>query len=103
MENNVEVLDKYLALGSIVLVKGNVKKLMIVARGVLAGKEPEKKLFDYGAVLYPEGLMDERLIFLNHRDIYKVVAEGYSDSDDEIMNENIKNWINEVKNRGLGQ
>ena len=45
------------------------------------GKEPEKKLFDYGAVLYPEGLMDERLIFLNHRDIYKVVAEGYSDAD----------------------
>ena len=42
MENKVEVLDKYLALGSIVLVKGNVKKLMIVARGVLAGKEPEK-------------------------------------------------------------
>lgn len=103
MENKVEVLDKYLALGSIVLVKGNVKKLMIVARGVLAGKEPEKKLFDYGAVLYPEGLMDERLIFLNHGDIYKVVAEGYSDSDDEIMNENIKNWIKEVKNRGLGQ
>ena len=47
--------------------------------------------------------MDERLIFLNHRDIYKVVAEGYSDSDDEIMNENIKNWVKEVKNRGLGQ
>ena len=47
--------------------------------------------------------MDERLIFLNHGDIYKVVAEGYSDSDDEIMNENIKNWVKEVKNRGLGQ
>lgn len=93
---NIEILDKYLPLGTIVLIKGNVKKLMIIARGVLAGKGEDRKIFDYGAALYPEGLMDERIIFFNHEDIFKIVAEGYSDSDDEIMNENIKNWLKEV-------
>ena len=96
MDNKIEILDRYLPLGSIILIKGNVKKLMIVARGVLAGQDSDKKLYDYGAVLYPEGLIDERLIFFNNSDIYNVVSEGYSDSDDEIMNENIKNWIKEV-------
>lgn len=61
------------------------------------------RIFDYGAALYPEGLMDERLIFFNHNDIYMIVAEGYSDSDDLIMNDNIKNWLSEVKKSGLGQ
>ena len=101
MDNNVEMLDRYLPLGSIVLVKGNVKKLMIVARGVLTGNDSNKKIYNYGAVLYPEGLIDERLIFFNNSDIFKVVAEGYSDSDDEIMNENIKNWIKGVSASGL--
>ena len=84
--------EKYLPLGSIVVLKGNIKKLMIVARGVMTGGE-NGRLLDYGAVMYPEGLIDENMIFFNHKDIYKVVFEGYSDSDEEIMNANIQNWV----------
>lgn len=84
--------EKYLPLGSIVVLKGNIKKLMIVARGVMTGGE-NGRLLDYGAVMYPEGLIDENMIFFNHKDIYKVVFEGYSDSDEEIMNVNIQNWV----------
>lgn len=100
MINKAEILDRYLPLGSIVLIRGNVKKLMIVARGVITGKEPNRKVFDYGAVLYPEGMMDDRIIFFNQKDIFQVVVEGYTDSDDQIMNENIRNWLKEVNEHG---
>jgi len=89
--------EKYLPLGSIVVVKGNLKKLMIIARGVMAGSGENGRLLDYGAVMYPEGLVDENMLFFNHKDIYKVVFEGYSDPDDEMMNDNIKKWVEDKR------
>ncbi len=85
--------EKLLPLGSIIVMKGKVKKLMVVARGVMTGEEGPTQVFDYGAVLYPEGLVGDKLIFFNHEDIYKVVFEGYSDSDDEIIQDATREWL----------
>lgn len=52
MENNKQEL---LALGSIVVLKGGYKKLMIVGRMQLQGEE--EKLWDYLGVLYTEGYL----------------------------------------------
>ena len=45
--------------------------------------------FDYGACLYPEGMVGDSLIYFNHEDVFKVVQEGYSDDDNELMLEHI--------------
>jgi len=82
----------YLPLGSIVRTKGNIKKMLIVARGVVLNVEDKQRFYDYGACLYPEGLISERILYFNDTDIDKVVFEGYKDEDDDIIVNNINNW-----------
>lgn len=94
---DVNILEHYLPLGSIVVLNGSVKKMMITARGLIAPVGEENKVFDYGGIFYPEGVMGEKMAFFNQKDIYKVVFQGYSDADDDAMNDNIKNWLRKVK------
>ena len=41
--------EKFLPLGSVILVKGSVKKLILIGRGVVAILKGEQKYFDYVA------------------------------------------------------
>jgi len=75
----------YLPLGSIVILKGGVKKLMIISRGMAVKINNEEQFFDYGGVHYPEGLIGEQVAYFNHDGIVKTVHEGYSDDDDKMM------------------
>ena len=100
MENKKQEL---LALGSIVVLNGGYKKLMIIGRMQLQGKE--EKLWDYLGVLYPEGYLGDNYKFLfNNEDISEVIFEGYSDLEDErsvlghfFFCDNIK-IVNYIKN-----
>ncbi|MDG4967428.1 DUF4176 domain-containing protein [Lactococcus lactis] len=75
----------FLPLGSLVIIKGALKKLMIVNRANVVADN----YFDYGAILYPEGMIDENLAYFNQEDILKVVSKAYSDDDDELMVEQL--------------
>lgn len=48
---------KMLPLGSVVILKGNVKKMMIIARLIALPVKGQVYRFDYGACLYPEGMV----------------------------------------------
>ncbi|MGT2772530.1 DUF4176 domain-containing protein [Streptococcus marimammalium] len=85
-----------LPIGSIVILKGNTKKMMITSRIIAAPIKGEVYRFDYGACLYPEGLMGENLIFFNNEDILRTVHEGFSDEENEIMLENIESTLSET-------
>ena len=80
-------------LGSVVLVRGGIKKIMVIARGLAAEVQGEIKAFDYGGCLYPEGLIAEQLLYFNHADIAKVVFKGFVDDDEALMVENINEWF----------
>lgn len=71
----------FLPLGSVVILNGSVKKLLIVSRGSIV----EGSFFDYGAFLFPEGMIDSNIAYFDQGDILKVVFEGYSDTDDELV------------------
>ncbi|AAK81627.1 hypothetical protein BJV85_000193 [Clostridium acetobutylicum] len=75
----------FLPLGSIVILKGAIKKLMIVSRANVVNNN----YFDYGAILYPEGMIDENVAYFNGKDILKVVSEAYTDDDDALMVEQL--------------
>lgn len=83
----------YLPLGSIVIVKGGVRKLMIIARGLGTKLDGKNQFFDYGACLYPEGLVGDNIMFFNHADIVKEVFVGFADEENELMVQNINDWI----------
>ena len=78
---------QFLPLGTIIILKGTVKKLLIAQRGIqLPGQEDSAlRYFDYGAILYPEGLVEDQLVYFNHNQILKIVFEGYQDEDNELI------------------
>lgn len=82
----------YLPLGSVVILKGGVQKVVINARGLVTMVTNPPSFFDYGGSLYPQGIIGDQILYFNHSDISKVVFRGFSDDDDEIMKNNINEW-----------
>ncbi len=74
---------KFLSIGSVVMLKGAKKALMII--GFCAGTSDEKeKKYDYLGCLYPVGVFSEKsYFFFNHDDIDKVIYLGYTDQEDK--------------------
>lgn len=80
----------FLPLGSVVIVKGSTKKVMIIARAVAIPQEGSVRYYDYGGCLYPEGLLGDRVIYFNCEGVQKVVHEGYADEENELILETLK-------------
>lgn len=83
----------FLPLGSLIIVKGSTKKLMIISRAIATIVEDKTIYFEYGACLYPEGLIGDKLIYFNHEDIMQIVHEGFINEEDSLMQENIQQAI----------
>lgn len=91
-ENAVNRID-YLPLGSVVLLHGGIQKLLIIARGINTNQGGQTVFFDYGAVLYPEGLIGDRMAYFSHDAVSKVVFFGYDDEESKICTNNINNYL----------
>ncbi len=99
-DSRMEKVD-FLPLGTVVVLNGSIKKFMIAQRAVYVPvneDETDIKYFEYGAVLYPEGLVDGQLVYFNSEDVYKVIAVGYTDADDELLVEEINEALEKVEN-----
>lgn len=72
-----------LPIGSVIILRGGVKKLMITGIKTALKVEPEKA-YDYVGVLYPEGFLGEQGNFLfNHGDINDIIFTGYTNPERE--------------------
>lgn len=83
----------FLPLGSVVVLKGGAQKAVIIARGLVANLTGEPLFFDYGGVLYPQGLVGENILYFNSEDIRKTLHEGYRDDDDDLVVTSIHEWM----------
>ena len=74
-------IKELLPIGSVVLLEGGEKKLMIFGVKQTANDEE----FDYIGVIYPEGNMgnDQGQFFFQHKDIKEVIFRGYEDDERE--------------------
>ncbi|MDR0898796.1 MAG: DUF4176 domain-containing protein [Lactobacillaceae bacterium] len=81
----LELNNELLPLGSIVQLVGNMKKLVIISRASVI----EDEYFEYGAVMYPEGMLDDNIAYFNSSDIANVVFTGFSDEDESLMTKQI--------------
>ena len=69
--------QKYLPIGTVVLLKGGHDPIMITSYCVYP-KTNKEKLFDYGACLYPTGILNPEVIHaFNHSQIDKILHMGY--------------------------
>lgn len=75
--------EKLLPIGSVVLLRGGTKKLMIIGIKPVAAEKPDE-IYDYIGVVYPEGFLSNEYNFLfNHGDICDVVFTGYHNVERE--------------------
>lgn len=89
--------EKFLPIGTVVLLKNGEKKVMITSCLVLANLK-EKKIFDYGGCPYPEGIADSKVgIGFNHADIKEVVYPGYEDNEYKMFNKLLVNNEEELR------
>ena len=78
--------NTYLAIGSIVMLKGEGKKIMVIG---YCGLDGNGKASDYMGVTYPEGYMNaDSIIGFNEIEVLQVLHEGYKDVEqDRYFNE----------------
>ena len=69
-----------LPIGSVVLLEGGEKRLMII--GMIQINPDDGKQYDYLACLYPEGFVGFEYTYLfNHKDIEKTYSQGFIDEE----------------------
>lgn len=81
-----------LPIGSVVLLNGGERRLMICGRvqtNVATGET-----YDYSACLYPEGIIDSKELFMfNNENIKKIFFVGFQDGEEfafrQFMNEQL--------------
>jgi hypothetical protein len=80
-----------LPIGSVVLLKGGSKKLMIY--GVMQS-DTEGNDYDYIGVLYPEGNIGAQAQFLfQHEDIEEIVFRGYENQERDAFIQKLDNYF----------
>ena len=73
-------MKSYLPNGTVVLLKGGEKKIMIYGRR--QKRVTDEHEYDYIACLYPEGNINEDYMYLfNHEDIKEIVFRGFEDDE----------------------
>lgn len=95
--NENKMPEKYLPIGSVVLLKGGKKRIMITG---YASVDIQKKdmIYDYSACLFPMGILNtNQTILFNHDNIEKVFAIGYQDEEQKEFVKNLKENLTEEK------
>ena len=79
--------EKFLPIGTVVLLKGGKKEVMITSYCIFPnntevkdGEEvkAQKKMYEYGGCIYPEGILDSNMVCaFDHSQIEKICYMGY--------------------------
>lgn len=79
----MEIEEKFLPIGTVVLLKGGKKRLMITGYCMKTGENPDK-IYDYNGCLFPEGVIKSDLTSVfDHSQIEKVFFKGYKDEESD--------------------
>jgi hypothetical protein len=86
-----------LPIGTICVLKGNPREVMICARGTMAAnKKGERFYYDYGGCIYPQGITSEVLAYFNNEAIDHVVFKGYDTEASHDMEEKLYERFEEL-------
>ena len=95
-----ENIKELLPIGSIVLLEGGEKRLMIHGVRQVGSEDNDGLEYDYVSVPYPEGNIGTEFTYLfNHPDISQVVFRGYEDEEREEFIKNLSNFYERGENQ----
>lgn len=88
--------EKFLPIGTVAMLKGGKKRVMITGFCVSPNEAKEKR-FDYSGCLYPEGIIksNQSLLF-NHEQIERIYYMGYVDEEEKTFKNNLKNILEKI-------
>lgn len=90
----MEMEEKYLPVGTVVMLKGGSKRVMITGFCAIDGSNPNQ-IWDYSGCLYPEGILSaSQTALFNHEQIEKIYHLGLADDEEE---RNFKGKLNELQ------
>lgn len=90
------MLEQVLPVGTVVMLKGGMKKLMIMGYQQSA-TESLIKVYDYIGCEYPEGFIDtEDLVLFDHSDIEHIFALGLQNEEQIAFRKDLENEINRL-------
>ena len=88
--------ERFLPIGSVVLLKGGKKRVMVIGFCAVAA-EKNDKVFDYCGCIYPEGLMSSnQTCMFDHSQIEKVYAKGFADEEEIGFKQKLNNLIQKL-------
>lgn len=86
-----------LPIGSVVLLSGSTKKVMIIGVCQKGGNAPEK-IWDYTGVVFPEGfLAPDKMFLFNNEQIERVFALGYQDEEQLAFKKKVDTAIENIR------
>ena len=91
--------EKFLPIGTIVMLKGGKKRLMVT--GFCASQETEQgKMWDYSGCLYPEGILgSNQTALFDHYQIETIYHYGLIDGEEQEFKKKLKEYLeNEMQN-----
>lgn len=90
-----EIKEKFLPVGTVVLLKDGTKRVMINGFCTMDAEKPEK-IYDYSGVLFPEGALssDQSLLF-DHEQIVQVDHYGLYDTEEQEFKKKLQEVLRE--------
>ena len=90
--------EEFLPVGSVVLLKGGNKRIMICGR--IQAQAGTDIIYDYSACYYPEGIIDPTSMFFFNRDaIETVYYRGYDDQEELDYRSGVLDQLGELEIR----
>ena len=95
MNNN---LKKYLPIGTVVMLKGGSKRVMITGFCSMP-TDDQNTMYDYSGCMYPEGfLSSDQTALFNHDQIEKVYHLGFADEEEQKFKASLNILVGQINN-----
>lgn len=91
--------DKYLPIGTVVMLKGGKKRAMITGF-CITPDEDKTKVYDYSGCIYPEGVIKSNQVLLfDHNQIEKIYHLGLIDEEEKTFKDKLKEIMSRIENK----
>lgn len=88
--------EKYLPIGTVVMLRGGKKRAMITGFCSISG-EDKSKVYDYSGCLYPEGFISSnQTLLFNHEQIEKIFHLGLADEEEKQFKQKLNEMMQKM-------
>ena len=95
--------EKYLPVGTVVLLQNGTKRVMINGFCAIDPKEPNK-IYDYSGVLFPEGsLSSDQALLFDHAQIARVDHVGLQDDEEKEFKTKLTMLVEQMNKKNEGE